>query len=185
MIIALEGEIVHKEPTLLHIKLPNGITYLVHISLNCSASLAKGPVDISISQIFKEDSQNLYGFVDKTEKEIFDRVIKITGIGPSTALAICSTFKPDEFAKAVMAGDVNAIKKVPGIGPKSAKRLLVELGDFSLEADRTNPASIAEEEAQLALESLGFKKESIRKALKSCESGTTEALIKEALKKLT
>jgi Holliday junction DNA helicase RuvA len=185
MIIALEGEIVHKEPTLLHMKLPNGITYLVHISLNCSASLSKGAASLLISQIFKEDSQNLYGFVDKTEKEIFDRVIKITGIGPSTALAICSTFKPEAFAKAVMAGDVNSIKKVPGIGPKSAKRLLVELGDFSFEAEAMTPASIAHEEARLALESLGFKKESIAKALKACQSVTTEALIKEALKRLT
>ncbi len=185
MIIALEGEIVHKEPTLLHLKLPGGITYLVFISLNCSASLSKGPARLHITQIFREDSQNLYGFVDKKEQEIFERVIKITGIGPSTALAICSTFKPEAFARAVHASDVGAIKKVPGIGPKSAKRLLVELGDFSLEAEHDNPASVAYEEAKMALESLGFKKESINRALSGCESTTTEALIKEALKKLT
>jgi Holliday junction DNA helicase RuvA len=84
-----------------------------------------------------------------------------------------------------MAGDVNSIKKVPGIGPKSAKRLLVELGDFSFEAEAMTPVSIAHEEARLALESLGFKKERISKALKACQSVTTEALIKEALKRLT
>jgi len=184
MIIAIEGEVVHKEPTLLHLKLPNGLTYLVHISLNCSADIDNKKVVLHTTQIFKEDSQNLYGFTRLEEKQMFDRVIKITGIGPSTALAICSTFSPEDFARAVMAQDVTAIKAVPGIGPKSAKRLLVELGDFVLDNSVTDTASRARQEAQLALESLGFKKEKVQKVLAACKSETTEDLIKEALKNL-
>ncbi len=184
MIIAIEGEVVHKEPTLLHLKLPNGLTYLVYISLNCSADIDTKKVVLHTTQIFKEDSQNLYGFTRLEEKQMFDRVIKITGIGPSTALAICSTFSPEDFAKAVMAQDVTAIKAVPGIGPKSAKRLLVELGDFVLDSNVTDTASRARQEAQLALESLGFKKEKVQKVLASCSSETTQDLIKEALKNL-
>jgi Holliday junction DNA helicase RuvA len=185
MIIALEGEVVHKEPTLIHLRLPTGITYLVHISLNCSASIESKKIYLHTTQIFKEDNQSLYGFIDNDEKEIFERVIKITGIGPSTALAICSTFKPADFAAAVMAQDVGAIKAVPGIGPKSAKRLLVELGDFNLQSEAATGVSASRHEAALALESLGFKKERIQKVLATCKADTTEALIKEALKKLT
>ncbi len=184
MIIAIEGEVVYKEPTSLHLKLPNGLTYLVHISLNCSSAISQDHVVLYTTQIFKEDSQNLYGFLDKKEKQMFDRVIKINGIGPSTALAICSTFTPADFAKAVLTQDVNAIKSVPGIGPKSAKRILVELGDFKLESEEDNPLVGAKNDAFMALESLGFKKEKIQKVLSACQSQTTQDLIKEALKNL-
>ena len=183
MIIAIEGEVVHKEPTALHIKLPTGLTYLVHISLHCAAAIEHRSVRLHTTQIFKEESQSLYGFVERDEKVMFDRLIKITGIGPSTALAVCSTFTPQSFAQAVAAQDVTAIKSVPGIGPKSAKRLLVELGDFTLETVDDNIGA-ARKEAQMALESLGFKKERIQKVLASCQSDNTADLVKEALKKL-
>lgn len=185
MIIAIEGEVVHKEPTSLHLKLPNGLTYLVSISLNCSSMISQSIISLYTTQIFKEDSQNLYGFIAKEEKQMFDRVIKINGIGPSTALAICSTFTPEDFSKAVMTQDVNAIKAVPGIGPKSAKRILVELGDFILDTNQDDPLAGAKKDALLALESLGFKKEKIQKVLSSCKTLTTQDLIKEALKNLT
>ncbi len=116
---------------------------------------------------------------------MFDRVIKINGVGPSTALAICSTFTPEAFSAAVFSQDVDTIKTVPGIGPKSAKRILVELGDFVLTTDTLDAVSQTKQDALLALESLGFKKERITKVLATCKSDTTQTLIKEALKKLT
>jgi len=116
---------------------------------------------------------------------MFDRVIKINGVGPSTALAICSTFTPEAFSTAVFNQDVNTIKTVPGIGPKSAKRILVELGDFVLTTDNLDSASQAKQDALLALESLGFKKDKIQTVLVGCDSQTTQSLIKEALKKLS
>jgi Holliday junction DNA helicase RuvA len=115
---------------------------------------------------------------------MFDRVIKINGVGPSTALAICSTFTPEAFSKAVMSQDVDTIKQVPGIGPKSAKRILVELGDFVLTTDEVDDMSKSKQEAQQALESLGFKKEKVQKVLSACKGDDTQMLIKEALKKL-
>ncbi|MCH9814292.1 MAG: Holliday junction branch migration protein RuvA [Epsilonproteobacteria bacterium] len=184
MIVAIEGEVVKKEPTFLHLKLTNGLTYLVHISINSSAQISTAKISLHATQIIKEDSHALYGFVDILEKSMFDRVIKINGVGPSTALAICSTFTPEAFSHAVMGQDVNALKAVPGIGPKSAKRILVELGDFTLISDDDGAGQV-KQDALLALESLGFKKEAINKALRDTESTTTEALIKEALKKLT
>ena len=183
MIVAIEGTIVKKEPTFLHIKLINGITYLVHISLNSNTKISSQSISLHTTQIIKEDSHALYGFVDELEKTMFDRVIKINGVGPSTALAICSTFTPEEFSRAVMSQDVNSIKTVPGIGPKSAKRILVELGDFDL-GIKSDSANVSKRDALLALESLGFKKDKISKILKDCSGYTTESLIKEALKKL-
>ncbi len=185
MIVAIEGEVVKKEPTYIHLKLSNGLTYLVHISIHCSAKISSDVVSLHATQIIKEDGHALYGFLEALEKTMFDRVIKINGVGPSTALAICSTFTPEAFSTAVFSQDVDAIKTVPGIGPKSAKRILVELSDFKLTTETLDSTSQAKQDALLALESLGFKRDRITKVLSSCSSETTESLIKEALKKLT
>ena len=184
MIIAIDGEVVKKEPTLLHLKTSSGLTYAVKISLHCSASIESKQVSLHTTLIIKEDSHSLFGFLCENEKLMFDRVIKINGVGPSTALAICSTFTPASFSSAVVSQDVNAIKMVPGIGPKSAKRILVELGDFNLDVEEDS-ASVSATEATMALESLGFKRETIKKALVGTTATDTSSLIKEALKKLS
>jgi Holliday junction DNA helicase RuvA len=184
MIIGILGEVVKKEPTLLHLKTASGLTYAVKISLHSSASIEDKTISLHTTLIVKEDAHTLFGFVSENEKMMFDRVIKINGVGPSTALAICSTFTPESFSKAVVAQDVAAIKMVPGIGPKSAKRILVELGDFTL-AGQEDASSVSMSEAIMALESLGFKSESIKKALTGVSGEDTQTLIKEALKKLS
>jgi len=184
MIIAIDGEVVKKEPTLLHLKTASGLTYAVKISLHCSASIESKQVSLHTTLIVKEDAHSLFGFISENEKTMFDRVIKINGVGPSTALAICSTFTPSSFSTAVANQDVNAIKMVPGIGPKSAKRILVELGDFNLDVEE-DATTVSVTEATMALESLGFKKESIKKALTGSSATDTASLIKEALKKLS
>ncbi len=183
MIVGIEGEVIKKEPTLLFLK-TYGITRVIHISLNCSSKIDAKNISLYITQIIKEDSDNLYGFLDLDEKLMFDRVIKINGVGPSTAMAICSTFTPEVFAKAIATNDISTIKMVPGIGPKSAKRILVELSDFSLNITSSNESKNFSEATQ-ALESLGFNKERIKKALASCTATDTASLIKEALKKLS
>jgi Holliday junction DNA helicase RuvA len=184
MIIAISGEVVKKEPTLLHIKTVSGLTYAVKISLNSFGAIDAKNISLFTTLIIKEDSHTLFGFVTELEKVLFDRVIKINGVGPSTALAICSTFTPESFQSALLSQDVAAIKMVPGIGPKSAKRILVELGDFNLGVEE-DASSISMGEATMALESLGFKKESIKKALSGIKASDTSTLIKEALKKLS
>jgi len=185
MIIAIDGEVLKKEPTLLHVKTASGLTYAVKISLHCFTAIeSKTSVSLHTTLIVKEDAHTLFGFALELEKMMFDRVIKINGVGPSTALAICSTFTPESFQAAILGQDVAAIKMVPGIGPKSAKRILVELGDFNLGVD-ADASSVSMGEATMALESLGFKKESIKKALHGCSASDTSGLIKEALKKLS
>ncbi len=182
MIVGLNGLIEKKEPTVLNINV-NGIIYQVFVSINCSSKITTSDIKLFITHIIKEDSQSLYGFLDSDEKKLFDTVIKINGVGPKVALAICSTFTPSSFSKIVNSNDVTMLKRVPGIGPKGASRILVELSGFIVDGavDASNNYSL---EASLALESLGFKKDLVSKILKTCVSTNTSDLVKEALKKL-
>lgn len=186
MIVGLIGKIIKKEPTLLNINV-NGIIYQVFVSINCSSKIINDEVQLEITQIIREDSQTLYGFLDPNEKKLFDTVIKINGVGPKVALAICSTFTPSSFSQIVNDNDVSMLKRVPGIGPKGASRLLVELSGFivdSNDSNEENSSLSASFESALALESLGFKKDVVSKVLKTCVSTNTSDLVKEALKKL-
>jgi len=184
MIVGLIGNVDHKEPTKVHIE-SYGVIYEVFISLHTYSSLNSERVRLNISHIIREDAQQLYGFAQKGEKTLFEGMLKINGIGPKVALAICSTFTPEQFAGIISSKDVNALKKVPGIGPKGAARIMVELAGFDavlLQGD-TFVAS-ASTEALMALESLGFKKEIIVSALSKCSATDTAGLVKEALKQL-
>lgn len=186
MIVGLIGKIIKKEPTLLNVNV-NGLIYEVHVSVNCSSKIINDDVTLNITQIIREDSQTLYGFLDPNEKKLFDTVIKINGVGPKVALAICSTFTPTSFAQIVNDNDISMLKRVPGIGPKGASRILVELSGFIIDSgDEVESGSsvAASFEAALALESLGFKKDMVSKILKTCVSTNTSDLVKEALKKL-
>lgn len=185
MIVGIEGKVVKKEMTFVHIKTASGLTYKVFVSLVCIGKINSETVFLHVSQIIREDQHSLYGFIDENEKKVFDTLIKLNGIGPSTALAVCSTLSPDDFAQALISQNIQAFQKVPGIGPKSAKRILVELSDFSLQLHNDENTSGSMFEASLALESLGFKKEMIKKALSGCQGSDTQTLIKEALRKLS
>ncbi len=185
MIVGIEGKIEKKEPTLIHIN-ANGLIYEVFVSLNCSSKITKEIIKLFVTHIIREDSQSLYGFLDLNEKKLFDTVIKINGVGPKVALAICSTFTASSFSQIVSSNDVSMLKRVPGIGPKGASRILVELSGFiidDVDGEDSGMAS-AQLDASLALESLGFKKDVISKVLKTCTSDDTSSLVREALKKL-
>ncbi len=185
MIVGLEGVIEHKDPSVVHVNV-NGVIYEVFISLQTYGALQKERVKLFTSHIIREDAQLLFGFMEKSEKILFERLIKINGVGPKVAIAICSTFTPSAFASVINNGDINGLKKVPGIGPKNAGRILVELSGFDtiLISNDSESTSTAINEATLALESLGFKKEQISKTLSSCSSEDTASLVREALKKL-
>jgi holliday junction DNA helicase RuvA len=183
MIIGLIGKVIKKEPTVLQLNV-NGVIYEVFVSLNCSSKIITDDIQLEVTEIIREDAHNLYGFLDSNEKKLFDTVIKINGVGPKVALAICSTFTPSSFAQIVTNHDVNMLKRVPGIGPKGASRILVELSGFIVDSAGDDEASNINLEASLALESLGFKKDLITTVLKSCTSTTTSDLVREALRKL-
>ncbi|MGB5867105.1 MAG: Holliday junction branch migration protein RuvA [Arcobacteraceae bacterium] len=185
MIVGIEGKVVKKEPTLIHINV-QGLTYEVFVSINCSSAIIEETVRLHTTQIIKEDSNNLFGFLDINEKTLFDTVIKINGVGPKAAMAICSTFTPSSFAQIVETSDIAMLKRVPGIGPKGASRILVELSGFVLANTDTAENNFGENAtaAVMALESLGFKKDQINKVLSTCTQTDTSGIVKEALKKL-
>lgn len=181
MIVGIEGTVERKEPTFVHLNV-DGLIYEVHISINTSNTITEPKVKLFVTQVIREDANLLFGFMDLDEKRMFDTVLKINGVGPKVGLAICSTFTPATFAKIVASKDVSMLKRVPGIGPKAASRILVELADFIVTGEDTGsvPSNV---EAVMALESLGFKRSMIEKALVGC-SGDTATLVKEGLKKL-
>ena len=183
MIVGLIGKVVKKEPTSLQLNV-GGVIYEVFVSLNCSSKIISDEITLEITEIIREDAHNLYGFLDSNEKKLFDTVIKINGVGPKVALAICSTFTPSSFAQIVTSNDVNMLKRVPGIGPKGASRILVELSGVIVDGASSDEATNINIEASLALESLGFKKDIVTTILKSCTSTTTAELVREALRKL-
>ena len=183
MIIGLIGKVVKKEPTVVWLNV-NGVIYEVFVSLNCSSKIISDEVKFEITEVIREDAHNLYGFLDTNEKKLFDTVIKINGVGPKVGLAICSTFTPTSFAQIITNHDVNMLKRVPGIGPKGASRILVELSGFVVDGLESGEDSNINLEASLALESLGFKKDLITTVLKTCTSTTTSELVRESLRKL-
>jgi Holliday junction DNA helicase RuvA len=116
---------------------------------------------------------------------MFEMLLKVNGVGPKVAMAICSTFSPPAFAEVIVNQDLKTITKVPGIGKKSGGLILVQLGEFSAQLAVTDesPKTQAVYDATLALESLGFKKEMINKVLGQCSGSSVEELVKEALVK--
>ncbi len=184
MIAGIRGKIEKKELTKVYIDC-SGIIYEVFISINCSQALKDGEIKLLITEIIREDNWSLYGFLDSSEKIMFDTLIKINGVGAKVGMAICSTFTPATFAKIVESKDAKALQRVPGIGPKSAGRIMVELAGFTLElGEKESKEGSANHEAYLALESLGFKGDIINKVLKLCTAQSTSDIVKEALKRL-
>ncbi len=182
MIVGIEGVVDRKEPTFIHINV-NGIIYEVNVSINTSNSINSSRVKLLITQIIREDANLLFGFIEANEKKMFDTLIKINGVGPKVAMATCSTFNPATFSQVIADKDVTLLKRVPGIGAKSASRILVELADFIVDGDNDSATNSDMSDAILALESLGFKKEHIKKALIGA-TGDVSSLVKHGLKNL-
>jgi len=175
MIAALKGKIFEKEEGRILLDV-NGVIYELNVSMLTFSNAQDGVY--YITEIIKENEYSLYAFLDKNEKKLFENLIKLNGVGPKVALAVCSTYTPGEFINIISLQDINALKKVPGIGPKGAKRILIEMSEFEVES--SNPEF---NQAVAALENLGFKKADIIKSLQG-ESGSVEKLIKTALKRL-
>lgn len=189
MIGYLNGKLVEKSPTELIIEC-GGIGYIVKISLNTYSSIGSGEaIKIHTQFIVREDAQLLYGFYTKEEKEIFNHLISVSGIGPNTAMIMLSSMVPEEIAQAILTDDVKTIQSIKGIGAKTSQRVIIELKDkmtklsFSTENifTQNNTTRI---DALTALVSLGFDKKSAEKAIEKIATGeqSVEQLIKEALK---
>jgi len=171
----------------------NGIGYKILISMNTYERLKSVNKRVFIETYFHvtENSQNLFGFLDKLEKELFEMLISVSGIGPKTAVGLLSAVKPDEFKQRLIAGEVKMLTSLPGIGPKTAKRLIIELKDKFVKTDVNElpiDGDTTNSDAYFALLSLGFKANKIKEITENIllkdENISTEELIKKSLKKL-
>jgi len=197
MIAYIKGPITFKSPTSVIIE-SAGIGYNIHISLNTYSDIeSRSDVQLHTTLIVKEDSHTLYGFFTIEEKQIFNHLISVSGVGPNTARVILSSLKPEEVRNHILSENVAAFNAVKGIGPKTAKRIILDLKDklvklgfaaTSTGQSSTGPTSKVHEEALGALMALGFPRPSVLKALKSIGSSgaatDVESVIKLALKKL-
>ncbi|MBZ7987239.1 Holliday junction branch migration protein RuvA [Campylobacter canadensis] len=184
MIAYIEGKVIKKSPTYLIVK-NNGIGYAINTSLQSSSKIAlNDEIALFITQIIKEDSNKLYGFLDDNERIFFEELIKINGIGPSTALALLSNLSVEELCRAISNENISIIIKAPGIGAKTAQRLILELKDKVLKLGFSTQSNALYEAAQ-ALLALGFKNDNVQKALKDVNGDNVGELVKNALKKLS
>ena len=193
MIAQIKGRLVEKTPTYVVIDC-NGVGYELKISLNTYSQLSNDENCLLFSHfVVREDAQLLFGFKEKSERELFRLLISVSGVGPSTAMMILSSLSPEETKKAIISGDVNTLKSVKGIGTKSAERVIINLRDKipGIEISSTISSisnNTIKDEALSALMMLGFSKKPAEKALEkahaSDENLTVEELIKRTLKNL-
>lgn len=194
MIAYLKGKLTHKEPTHVLIEV-NGVGYHVHISLNTYSEI-KDREDIRLSTYMqvREDAHVLFGFSSESERSMFQNLISVNGVGPSTALVVLSYLPTAELKSAIVREDAAALQAVKGIGGKTAQRLILELKDkikkegVDENASATPVYNKMRQEALSALMTLGITKlaaeKSIDTILKKSGSNnpTLEELVKQALK---
>jgi Holliday junction DNA helicase RuvA len=194
MIGSLNGLIISKKPSEVLLEV-NGIGYEVYIPLSTSFKLPSvdQTVQLLTHLIVREDQHTLYGFITEDERKLFRALIKISGVGPKLALTILSGINVEGFIRSVQMQDVDTLVHLPGIGKKTAERLLVEMkdkvgqmGDIALNDTIESKDLRIIQEAHNALTSLGYKSVEARKILDGIDSNglTVEALLKQALQSL-
>ena len=194
MIGSLNGLIISKKPSEVLLEV-NGIGYEVHVPLSTSFKLPSvdQTVQLLTHLLVREDQHTLYGFITEDERKLFRALIKISGVGPKLALTILSGINVEGFIRSVQMQDVDTLIHLPGIGKKTAERLLVEMKDkVSQMGDIAQNDAIESKdlriikEAHNALTSLGYKSVEARKILDGIDSNglTVEALLKQALQSL-
>ncbi|MEG0858931.1 MAG: Holliday junction branch migration protein RuvA [Pseudomonas sp.] len=199
MIGRLRGTLAEKQPPHLIVDV-NGLGYELEVPMTTLYRLPKigEAVTLHTHLVVREDAHLLYGFHEKRERELFRELIRLNGVGPKLALALMSGLEVDELVRCVQAQDTSALVKVPGVGKKTAERLLVELKD-RFKAWETSPAmfalvpngplpiatvSSAEADAVSALISLGYKPQEASKAVAAVDAKglSSEELIRRSLK---
>lgn len=193
MITHIQGRLVEKTPTDVVIDC-NGVGYQVHISLH---TYSKIPTTEHIKLFtflqIKEDAHSLFGFVEKSERELFKMLLSVSGIGASIARTMLSSMEPRQILNAIATSDVVTIQSIKGIGAKTAQRVILDLKEKVLKIYDLDEVSISlnntnKDEALSALEVLGFNKKLaekvIDKIVKDSPDATVESLIKLALKNL-
>ena len=193
MITQITGKLLEKTPTYVVIEC-NGIGYFINISLQTFSSINEEACKLFTHLSVKEDSHTLFGFYEESERHLFRNLISVSGVGPSTAQVILSTYSPDEIIHHITSADVAAVQSVKGIGAKTAQRIIIDLkdkvakglpkSDILFELDNTIKI-----ESLSALLALGFNKkgaeQKIDKVLKeNPDISSVEELVKMALSQM-
>jgi Holliday junction DNA helicase RuvA len=193
MITHIKGKLVEKNPSFVVIDC-NGVGYMIRISLHTYSQLTDSELCSLFTHLsIKEDSHSLYGFFEKSERELFRLLISVSGIGTNTAQTILSSLSPNEAQQAILSENVTALQSVKGIGAKTAQRVILDLKDkIAKQGISISESLIAHntvrDEALSALTMLGFSKNIINKALdkelKNQPNLEVEELVKRVLKNL-
>ncbi len=194
MIALLHGKLADKRPNQVVVDV-SGVGYLVHVPLSTFYSLGElhSEVSLIIHTQVREDAIALYGFLTAREKHLFELLISASGVGPVLALKILSGMSVDDLVPAVRAGDIARLTRIPGVGRKTAERMIVELRDklAAIEASeklRPSPHGDGENEVVIALTNLGYDRsvaESAFEAIKRDDhSSDFESLLRASLRHL-
>jgi Holliday junction DNA helicase RuvA len=193
MIAHIQGKLVEKTPTDVIIDC-NGVGYFVNISLNTYSKIP----DTEVVKLFtflqiKEDSHSLYGFVEKSERELFKLLLSVSGIGANIARTMLSSLDPKQIIQSIATGNVTVIQSIKGIGSKTAQRVILDLKDkvikiYNIDEISTVQNNTLREETLSALEVLGYPKKSaerlVDKIVAENPEASLESIIKLALKSL-
>lgn len=196
MIAYIRGRFTTKTPTLVHVDV-QGLGYEVHVSLNTYSQiqhLAEGTLYTLL--IIKEDAHVLYGFAEPVEKQMFQQLISVSGVGPTTAQIVLSSLTPAQVGAAIQQEDERIFHRVKGIGPKTAKRIIIDLKDKVIKIQdpklltSSSLDNTIRSEALSALVTLGFNRPQAQKTVDDLLKNSTipwsvESLLKEALKVLS
>lgn len=196
MIAYIKGKLESKSSTYVVVDV-NGIGYKIFMSGTAISEMAEIGENVKIHTHYyvREDNISLYGFNTQEELKMFELLLSVSGVGAKSAIAMLSAIKPSSFALAVISNDVKALTKIPGVGPKSAQRIILELKDklkteqALVENDNIGMKTILADnskvdEAISALQVLGYTRKEIEKAFEHISSKdlSVEELIKQALK---
>ncbi|MFZ0336264.1 MAG: Holliday junction branch migration protein RuvA [Candidatus Acidiferrales bacterium] len=192
MIGQLRGALVDKRPNQLIVDVA-GVGYQVQIPLSTFTGLGAlhAEVTLLIHTHLREDQISLYGFLTAREKQCFELLISATGVGPNLALKILSGMSLDELVPAVRKGDIVQLRRIPGVGQKTAERIILELRDKLAvvevaETAKPSPRSQVEADVGSALINLGYESRSVEKTIEQLRANnlTFDALLRAALQKL-
>jgi holliday junction DNA helicase RuvA len=197
MIDFIKGEIAFKSPTYLIIETAGGVGYRINISLNTYAKIESlEKVNLLTYLQIREDAHVLFGFAEDSERTLFTQLISVSGVGPATAQVLLSGMNADEVRSAILSENEVAFSKVKGIGPKTAKRIILDLKDkvkkegFETTLNFAPAGNKMREEALSALVTLGFMRMNVQKVLNKILQDqptikSVEELIKTAIKQLS
>lgn len=190
MIAHINGRLIEKTPTFVVIDC-NGVGYKLNISLQTYSEIKHESCKLLTHLAVKEDSHTLYGFFTSEERDLFRKLISVSGVGPSTARIILSTYSADEIVHYIMSADVAAIQNVKGIGGKTAQRIIIDLKDKVGKGKETSDLlfiqdNTIKQEALSALLALGFTKKMADKKVDNVLKHhhgdiTVEDLVKKSL----